>query len=157
MVLIFPICLALCIGKLFTITLNLESGVQMSYAPRERRDSYNQNAFEIFFCVTGKSLHNLCFTSHVPFLILFVLIEQEELIKLRELRGFHEENGHNLGGRERHDSTDSIEDSMETKRLHSEISKLQAECQHWKSIANGVVSGKRKEKQRLHDINVYLP
>lgn len=73
--------------------------------------------------------------------------KEEELIKLRELRRFHEENGHNLGGRERHDSTDSIEDSMETKRLHSEISKLQAECQHWKSIANGVENQDRLHKE----------
>lgn len=73
--------------------------------------------------------------------------KEEELIKLRELRRFHEENGHNLGDRERHDSTDSIEDSMETKRLHSEISKLQAECQHWKSIANGVENQDRLHKE----------
>lgn len=73
--------------------------------------------------------------------------KEEELIKLRELRRFHEENGHNLGDRERHDSTDSIEDSMETKRLHSEISKLQAECQHWKSIATGVENQDRLHKE----------
>ena len=59
-----------------------------------------------------------------------------------ELSRFQEEHGHSFGRRERHDSTDSIEDSMEIKRLRSEISKLQAECQHWKSIANGVVSRK---------------
>ena len=76
---------------------------------------------------------------------LFVLVEQQELIKLRELTRFHEDHGHSFGGRERHDSTDSIEDSIETKRLQSEISKLQAECQHWKSIANGVVSEKGRE------------
>jgi len=68
--------------------------------------------------------------------------EQQELIKLRELSRFQEEHGHSFGRRERHDSTDSIEDSMEIKRLRSEISKLQAECEHWKSIANGVVSRK---------------
>ncbi|XP_078351275.1 uncharacterized protein LOC144636014 isoform X2 [Oculina patagonica] len=64
--------------------------------------------------------------------------KEQELIKLRELSRFHEEHGHSFGRRERHDSTDSIEDSMETKRLRSEITKLQAECEHWKSIANGL-------------------
>ena len=74
--------------------------------------------------------------------ISFCFNEQQELIKLRELSRFQEEHGHSFGRRERHDSTDSIEDSMEIKRLRSEISKLQAECQHWKSIANGLVSSK---------------
>lgn len=71
---------------------------------------------------------------------IFGLCEQQELIKLRELSRFHEEQDHSFGRRERHDSTDSIEDSMETKRLRSDISKLQAECQHWKSVAHGAVS-----------------
>lgn len=71
-----------------------------------------------------------------------VLIEQRELIQLRELSRFHEVEGHSFGGRERHDSTDSIEDSIETKRLRSEITKLQAECEHWKSVAHGAVSWK---------------
>ena len=74
--------------------------------------------------------------------MILLFNKQQELIKLRELSRLQEEHGHNFGRRERHDSTDSIEDSMEIKRLRSEISKLQAECQHWKSIANGVVSRK---------------
>lgn len=74
--------------------------------------------------------------------VSFCCNKQQELIKLRELSRFQEEHGHSFGRRERHDSTDSIEDSMEIKRLRSEISKLQVECQHWKSIANGVVSRK---------------
>ena len=76
--------------------------------------------------------------------VSFCFNEQQELIKLRELSRFQEEHGQSFGRRERHDSTDSIEDSMEIKRLRSEISKLQAECQHWKSIANGLVSSKAK-------------
>ena len=75
-------------------------------------------------------------------MFFFGLNEQQELIKLRELSRFHEEHGQSFGRRERLDSTDSIEDSMETKRLCSEIARLQADCQHWKSIANGVVSEK---------------
>lgn len=69
-------------------------------------------------------------------------IKQQELLNLRELSRFHEEHGHSFGRRERNDSTDSIEDSIETKRLCSEIAKLQAECEHWKSVANGLVSSK---------------
>lgn len=74
--------------------------------------------------------------------VSFYVNKQQELIKLRELSRFQEEHGQSFGRRERHDSTDSIEDSMEIKRLRSEISNLQAECQHWKSIANGLVSRK---------------
>lgn len=71
---------------------------------------------------------------------IFLLFEQQELVKLRELSRSQEEHFHSFGRRERHDSSESIEDSLEAKRLRSEISKLQAECQHWKSIAHGAVS-----------------
>ena len=71
---------------------------------------------------------------------IFLLFEQQELVKLRELSRSQEEHAHSFGRRERHDSSESIEDSLEAKRLRSEISKLQAECQHWKSIAHGAVS-----------------
>ncbi|KAJ7373403.1 Thyroid receptor-interacting protein 11 [Desmophyllum pertusum] len=73
--------------------------------------------------------------------------KEQELIKLRELSRFHEEHGQSFGRRERLDSTDSIEDSMETKRLCSEIARLQADCQHWKSIANGVGNQDKLHKE----------
>ena len=73
-------------------------------------------------------------------IFIFLLFEQQELVKLRELSRSQEEHAHSFGRRERHDSSESIEDSLEAKRLRSEISKLQAECQHWKSIAHGTVS-----------------
>ena len=97
-------------------------------------------------------MHRILFTHHCAQVVLnnqyvnslFCCNNQQELIKLRELSRFQEEHGHSFGRRERHDSTDSIEDSMEIKRLRSEISKLQTECQHWKSLANGVVSRKQR-------------
>ena len=91
--------------------------------------------------------NNIQFIFHAPdalkrkcFLVYFN--KQQELIKLRELSRFHEEQDPSFGRRERNDSTDSIEDTLETKRLRSEITKLQAECEHWKSVANGLVSSK---------------
>lgn len=72
--------------------------------------------------------------------LLFSYSEQQELIKLRESSRFLEEHGHGFGQRERLDSTGSIDEPTETKRLQNEIIKLQAECQRWKSISERAVS-----------------
>ena len=48
-------------------------------------------------------------------------------------------NSEGLGKRQRHDSLEGINDSFEVRSLHAEVSKLQAECQHWKALASGVV------------------
>lgn len=78
--------------------------------------------------------------------------QEQELIKLRESSRFHEQHDHSFGQRERHDSADSIDEPLETKRLHNEILKLQAECQHWKSVAHGA---ENQDKLHVKEIDQY--
>ena len=68
---------------------------------------------------------------------------QQEIVKLREMVGTdHEEiiRGREPAKRQRHDSFEGINDSFEVRNLRSEVARLQADCDHWKALANGVVS-----------------
>jgi hypothetical protein len=66
---------------------------------------------------------------------------QQEIKKLKEEINKHEQDGSHASSwnRTRHDSTDSIDEHEELKKLKNEIIRLQTECHHWKTLSSSQV------------------
>lgn len=71
-----------------------------------------------------------------------ILYLQQEIKQLKKQLNTESHGGHEGSelNRSRHDSTDSIDDQDEIKKLKSDIVRLQTECHHWKTLSSSQVT-----------------